>query len=93
MLGARCLPTLACPTNGCVTTLAEQCPGCEATIVGFAQSAPADVARRLTDLGFAPGASVRTLRVAPLGSPVIYRVQGTEIILRRRDAAAILVAT
>ena len=40
------------------------------------------VARRLADLGFAPGTQIEVLRRAPLGYPVIYRICGYEIALR-----------
>lgn len=49
------------------------------------------VARRLFDLGFAPGESVVRLRSAPLGDPMMFRVGGVEIVLRRAQAKRILV--
>ena len=42
---------------------------------------------RLRDLGFLPGA----LGKSPLGDPCAYRVRGTVIALRRRDAALVRV--
>lgn len=61
-----------------------------ATIVGF--TCQDVVTRRLFDLGFAPGLEIRLLRRAPLRDPLMFRVGGTEIVLRRRDARRILVA-
>lgn len=50
------------------------------------------VARRLFDLGFMPGEPVVPLRRAPLGDPLMFRVGGIEIVLRRAEARRILVA-
>ena len=49
------------------------------------------VARRLFDLGFTPGECVVRLRQAPLGDPLMFRVGGVEIVLRRAQAKRILV--
>lgn len=59
-------------------------------IVGF--DADDVVARRLFDLGFTPGEPVQRLRRAPLGDPLMFRVGGIEIVLRRAEARRILVA-
>ncbi|HSO69456.1 MAG TPA: FeoA family protein [Arachnia sp.] len=50
------------------------------------------VARRLFDLGFTPGEAVIRLRQAPLGDPLMFRVGGIEIVLRRAEARRILVS-
>ncbi|MCD6290636.1 MAG: FeoA domain-containing protein [Anaerolineae bacterium] len=47
--------------------------------------------RRMLDMGLVPGAEVEVVRAAPLGDPVQYRVKGSSISLRRREAARILV--
>ena len=47
--------------------------------------------RRLLDMGFVPGAQVIAIREAPLGDPVEYRIKGTAVALRRREADTILV--
>ena len=60
------------------------------TILGF--DGDDVVSRRLCDLGFAPGESVVRLRRAPLGGPVMFRVGGVEIVLRKAEARRILVA-
>lgn len=49
------------------------------------------VSRRLFDLGFTPGEEVVRLRQAPLGDPLMFRVGGIEIVLRRAQARRILV--
>ncbi|MHA6513314.1 FeoA family protein [Tessaracoccus sp. Z1128] len=58
-----------------------------ATIVAF--DADDTVARRLFDLGFMPGEHVTRLRKAPLGDPLMFRVGGIEIVLRRAEARRI----
>ena len=49
----------------------------------------ARVRRRLHDLGFTPGRTVEVVRVAPLGDPIIVRVAGYELALRRAEARRI----
>lgn len=64
--------------------------GRTAAIVGF--DTDDVVTRRLFDLGFAPGEQVERLRHAPLGDPLMFRVGGVEIVLRKAEARRILVA-
>ena len=47
---------------------------------------PMDIARRLMELGFLPGARVTAGRSAPGGDPRVFRVDGSEIALRRETA-------
>ena len=47
---------------------------------------PEDVARRLMELGFLPGSRVTAARSAPGGDPRVFRVDGSEIALRRDTA-------
>ena len=69
--------------------LAQLPPGRRATIVGTVPHASAVVASRLVQLGFRATAQVDVIRRAPLGDPTIYRVQDTELCLRRREAQLI----
>ena len=48
---------------------------------------PADVAQRLMELGFLPGVPITRARSAPGGDPRVFRVDGSEIALRRETAA------
>ncbi len=48
-----------------------------------------DVARRLMELGFVPGSVVTAARSAPGGDPRVYRVDGSEIALRKETAACV----
>ncbi len=47
--------------------------------------------RRMLDMGFVPGAEVTVIRKAPLGDPIEYRVKGTAVALRQKNACSILV--
>ena len=51
---------------------------------------PDDVARRLMELGFLPGHVVVPARSAPGGEPRVYRVDGSEVALRRETAARLI---
>jgi ferrous iron transport protein A len=51
---------------------------------------PADLAGRLMELGFLPGHTVEASHSAPGGDPRVFRVDGTEIALRRETACHIL---
>ena len=50
---------------------------------------PDDVARRLMQLGFLPGSTVVAARSAPGGDPRVFRVDGSEVALRKETAARI----
>ena len=50
-----------------------------------------DYARRLMELGIAPGGKVRCLFRSANGDPTAYQVSGTVIALRRVDASGIQV--
>ena len=75
--------------SGSVIVLAQLPPGRRATVVGTAPQAPPGVASRLRQLCFRSTAQVDVIRRAPLGDPTIYRVQDTELCLRRREAQLI----
>ena len=48
------------------------------------------IGRRLMDLGFTPGTEIACLLNAPGGSMRAYRVRGTMIALRRREAQQVI---
>ena len=52
---------------------------------------PEDVALRLMELGFIPGTAVVAGRSAPGGDPRVYRVDGSEIALRRETTRHLLI--
>jgi ferrous iron transport protein A len=47
---------------------------------------PEALSQRLMELGFLPGISVTAAQSAPGGDPRVFRVDGTEIALRRETA-------
>jgi ferrous iron transport protein A len=51
---------------------------------------PEDDARRLMELGFLPGHTVTPAHSAPGGDPRVFRVDGTEIALRRETARKLI---
>lgn len=73
-------------------TMADLPTGGRARIVAVHEDADPAVARRLVDLGFAPGAEVAMVRKAPMADPVVYRVAGYDLALRRVQARCLLVA-
>lgn len=52
---------------------------------------PEDVTQRLMELGFLPGHVVTPAHSAPGGDPRVFRVDGSEIALRRETAASVWV--
>jgi Fe2+ transport system protein FeoA len=51
---------------------------------------PDDIARRLMELGFLPGQVIVPARSAPGGGPRVYRVDGSEVALRRETASRLI---
>jgi ferrous iron transport protein A len=51
---------------------------------------PDDVSRRLMELGFVPGNPITAALSAPGGDPRVFRVDGSEIALRRETAARLM---
>ncbi len=64
-------------------------PGREGVIESV--QVPGALGERLLDLGFEPGTPVRVMRRAPLGDPTLYELRGTQLCLRRGEAAGIRV--
>jgi len=54
---------------------------------------PEDIALRLMELGFIPGTVIVAGRSAPGGDPRVFRVDGSEIALRRETAQYLLLKT
>ena len=52
---------------------------------------PQEISQRLMELGFLPGHMVTRAHSAPGGDPRVFRVDGSEIALRRETAAAVWV--
>jgi ferrous iron transport protein A len=51
---------------------------------------PADDARRLMELGFLPGHAITPGHSAPGGDPRVFRVDGSEVALRRDTARRLI---
>ena len=69
-------------------SLAELGSGEAATLVRL--DLPHDFANRLMELGFLPGSPVCAAFSAPGGDPRVFRVDGSEIALRRETARKLL---
>lgn len=72
-------------------TLADLPRGCSARIVEVCDDGDTAAARRMCALGFTPDAAVTTVRRAPLADPVIFRIGGYDVALRRAQARQIRV--
>jgi len=52
-----------------------------------------DVMRRIIEIGIHPGKEILVERVAPLGDPVEFKLDGFHVSLRKAEANNILVET
>jgi Fe2+ transport system protein FeoA/Mn-dependent DtxR family transcriptional regulator len=77
------------PTPVLPVPMGELQVGSQARVVEIAGSGKHQ--RRMLDMGFVPGAEVTTVRKAPLGDPIEYRIKGTAVALRSKDANTVLV--
>jgi DtxR family Mn-dependent transcriptional regulator len=62
-----------------------------AHIIGISKESRGESRRRLLDLGFVKGATVKIDLLNPLGEPNAYLIKGTSIALRKNQAAKILI--
>lgn len=76
------------PNHAMTRTLA-QLPEGEAGVLDRLDL-PDDIARRLMELGFLPGHVIVPARSAPGGEPRVYRVDGSEVALRRETASRLI---
>ncbi len=76
------------PEEGPARTVAELRPGEGGVLESL--DLPGDVARRLMELGFVPGHRIVAAHRAPGGDPRVYRVDGSEIALRKETAARLI---
>jgi ferrous iron transport protein A len=65
-------------------TLDQLEPGQTAVVVSVA--GPEAIARRLMELGIAPGTTVEMVRRAPLGDPLELRVRRVHLSIRHSEA-------
>ncbi len=89
-LCGRCLDVCEVDAAGCVAMGRMEC-GQRATIAGFRDHVDMTISRRLFDLGFAQGVEVELIRRAPMRDPLVFRVGGSEMLLRRSEADRVVV--
>ena len=70
-------------------TLCDVRPGEDACIALVEDALDPVVRRRLGALGFREGEQVTCLRRAPMGSPILFRVCGAEVCLRKEQAKSV----
>jgi ferrous iron transport protein A len=75
--------------NGAFARTLAQLPEGEAGVLDRLDL-PDDIARRLMELGFLPGHIIVPARSAPGGEPRVYRVDGSEVALRRETASHLI---
>ena len=80
---------VAAPNSSKTPKNLAQLPEGEAAVIDRLDL-PDDVARRLMELGFLPGHVVVPARRAPGGGPRVYRVDGSEVALRRETASHLI---
>lgn len=71
-------------------TLKDLKPGEEAKVIGIGEKGP--LRRRIMDMGVTPGASVKVIKIAPLGDPIEVNIRGYELSLRKDEAGQIEVS-
>ncbi|MDP6905021.1 MAG: FeoA domain-containing protein [Verrucomicrobiota bacterium] len=52
---------------------------------------PGAASMRLQEMGLLPGASIRLIRLAPLGCPMEFEVAGSRLAIRVSDASNIFI--
>ena len=77
------------PPNGAVARTLAQLREGESGVLDRLDL-PDDIARRLMELGFLPGHIIVPARSAPGGEPRVYRVDGSEVALRRETASRLI---
>lgn len=76
--------------DGDVTSLLDLTPGQQGKITQV--NAQGAVRQRLLDMGLLPNVVARLERVAPSGDPIWISVEGSQLALRRKEAASVLIA-
>lgn len=64
-------------------TLNDLKPGQRGHLIGWHGPLP----DRLLEMGMLPGTLLEVVRIAPFGDPIALRVQGSQLAIRRQDAA------
>lgn len=90
---ARCFGSVDPEVCRGASTLADLPKGCRGTVLGFSDELSPHIARRLFDLGFAPGVEAEFVRKAPMRDPLMFRVADTEVVLRKKEARHVLIGS
>ena len=69
--------------------LSELAVGATAVVRGF--TAGSRAAMRLREMGILPGTDLTVVRLAPLGDPIEIEVRGFHLLLRKTEAAEVLI--
>lgn len=72
------------------STLADLPIGASGTVVEVRCLRP--VARRLMEMGVLPGTPLVVIRRAPLGDPIVLRLRGYSLSIRRQEAAGVVLS-
>lgn len=78
--------------NCTIVPLSSLKRGEAARLIAFQREEDMTICRRLFDLGFHVGTEIEMVRRAPIGGPIVFRVAGAELLLRRSEADRILVS-
>ena len=80
--------------NRSIQTLGKMVKGQSATIIRVGnEGLPPDLIQRMMEMGFLEGSAVEVVHEAPIGrDPVVVRVRGSLIALRRNEANAVEVS-
>ncbi len=70
-------------------TLKDLKPGQEGIVTSIGEKGP--VRKRIMDMGVTPGATVKVIKIAPLGDPIEVNIRGYELSLRKSEASQIIV--
>jgi len=89
MSAIHAMPAASAPNK--LLKLSELAIGASAVVRELPKSGGAAVALRLREMGVLPGVRITLARVAPLGDPLAFKVRGSVLTLRKRDAAHVLV--
>jgi len=84
------IPTSIQAHGARLTTLKAMQVGDRGRVHGFEEGGRA-YRRKLLSMGLTPGVQFQVLRVAPLGDPVEVRVRGSNLSLRKDEAATLRV--
>ena len=77
------------PHNNATLKLSELKPGHRCKVLKV--SGKGAIMRRIFDIGIRPGAEILVERVAPLGDPVEFKIDGFHLSLRKEEAENIIV--